>query len=166
MPALLGKPTMPSDDKRWRIVDATMRRNGYRQSALIETLHTLQETFGFLEEQGLRFVAQSLRIPVSMVYGVATFYNYFTLKPQGEHTCIVCTGTACYIKGAAALLSSIEGRFGINPGETTADMKLSVLTARCFGCCGLAPAAVIDRETAGKLTPSDIMDRLDRRISA
>ena len=143
-----------------------MRRNGYKQHALIETLHSVQEAFGFLDEPGMLYVAQSLRIPVSRVYGVATFYNHFTLKPQGEHTCVVCTGTACYIKGAPQLLAAIEERFGVKAGETTPDNKLSVLTARCFGCCGLAPAAVFDGETAGKLTAPDVLDSIERRINA
>ena len=94
----------PSDDKRWRIVDVTMRRHGYAPSALIEALHAVQESFGCLDEPGLRYVAASLRVPLSRVFGVATFYHYFSLKPQGDHTCVVCTGTACYIKDSPALL--------------------------------------------------------------
>ncbi len=125
-----AKPTAPSSDKRWKIVEATMRRNGYQGHALIETLHTVQESFGFLEPEGLRFVATSLRVPLSQVYGAATFYHFFTMKPPGKHTCVVCTGTACYIKGAPGLLSAMEDRYGIKPGETTEDGKLSLLTAR------------------------------------
>ena len=108
MPTHVQKPAPPSDDKRWRIVNATMRRHGHRPNALIETLHTVQEAFGFLDEDGLRYVALSLRAPLSRVYGAATFYHFFTLKPPGEHTCVVCTGTACYIKGAAALLDAVK----------------------------------------------------------
>jgi bidirectional [NiFe] hydrogenase diaphorase subunit len=139
-----------------------MRRHGYRPNALIETLHTVQEAFGFLDEDGLRYVALSLRAPLSRVYGAATFYHFFTLKPPGEHTCVVCTGTACYIKGASALLDAVAKSFGIKPGETTADGKLSLLTARCLGACGLAPAAVVDGNVLGKLDPSDIVDKAKR----
>ena len=96
----------PSDDKRWRLVNATMRRLGYSPSALIESLHAVQRSFGFLDEAALKYVAQSLRVPLSKVYGVATFYNHFRLKPEGLHTCVVCLGTACYIKGAAKLLEA------------------------------------------------------------
>ena len=92
-------------------------------------------------------------MPLSKVYGVATFYHFFTLKPQGEHTCVVCMGTACYIKGAQQMLDALEKTYGVKPGETTPDGKLSVLTARCIGSCGLAPAVVFDGEVAGKLTP-------------
>ena len=116
-----------------------MRKLGNERSALIETLHTLQQVFGYLDKPGLTYVAAVLKIPLSQVYGAATFYHHFTMKPQGEHTCIVCTGTACYIKGATALLKSIEATEGIRPGETTADGRFSLLTARCFGACGLAP---------------------------
>jgi bidirectional [NiFe] hydrogenase diaphorase subunit len=90
-----SKPTPPSSDKRWRMVDATMRRLGNQSRGLIETLHTVQEAFGYLDEDALRYLAVSLRVPLSRAYGVATFYHFFTLKPAGEHTCVVCTGTAC-----------------------------------------------------------------------
>src|SRR5215467_5918075 len=139
-----AKATPPSDDKRWKIVQATMRRHGHRPNALIETLHTVQESFGYLDLDGLRYVATSLRVPLSRVYGVATFYHFFTLKPQGKHTCVVCTGTACYIKGADALLGTLQKEAGVKAGETTADGNLSVLTARCLGACGIAPAVVLD----------------------
>lgn len=150
----------PSEDKRWRIVLATMRRNGFRRNALIETLHTVQESFGFLDEQSLHYVAQSLRVPLSHVYGVATFYHLFTLKPAGAHTCVLCTGTACYIKGTPALLASIHEMLGIGPEETTEDGQVSLLTARCLGSCGLAPVAVFDGDVDGNLTPVDLLERL------
>jgi NADH:ubiquinone oxidoreductase subunit E len=102
----------PSSDKRWRMVDTTMRKHGYRSDALIESLHTMQECFGFLEEPGLKYIAQSLRLPLSKVYGVATFYHFFTLKPKGRHTCVVCMGTACYIKGAQNMLDAIQHEYG------------------------------------------------------
>ncbi len=150
----------PSDDKRWRIVQAAMRRNGFRRDALIETLHAVQQTFGYLDEESLRYVARSLRAPLSHVYGVATFYHFFSLKPAGEHTCVVCTGTACYIKGAPALLTAFKQELGIADGETTPDGKVSLLTARCLGSCGLAPAAVFDGQVVGKVTPEAAMERV------
>ena len=103
MQTYLGPPQPPSSDKRWKIIEATARRHGKDPHALIETLHTVQECFGYLDETALRFVAGTLRVPLSRVYGAATFYHFFTLKPKGRHTCVVCTGTACYIKGAPAL---------------------------------------------------------------
>src|SRR5271165_679712 len=86
----LTPPPLPSDDKRWKIVNGTMRKNGFSRSALIETLHTVQSSFGFLDDDAIRFVAQSLRVPLSQAYGVATFYHYFTMKPPGKHTVTVC----------------------------------------------------------------------------
>jgi bidirectional [NiFe] hydrogenase diaphorase subunit len=91
---------------------------------------------------------------------VATFYHFFTLKPPGEHTCVVCTGTACYIKGAATLLKGVEEVAGIKPGETTKDGKLSLLTARCLGSCGLAPAVVFDGQVEGKISSEQMKVRV------
>lgn len=155
------KPPLPDEDKRWKLVNATMRRNGYADHALIETLHSVQDAFGFLDETSLHFVAASLDLPLSKVYGVATFYHLFTLKPKGRHSCVVCTGTACYIKGANGLVDKLRERYAINPGETTEDGRLSVLTARCVGACGLAPAVVIDGDVLGRLDAADLIERLD-----
>lgn len=155
------RPPLPNDDPRWKLVNATMRRNGYAGHALIETLHSVQDAFGYLDETALRFVAASLDLPLSKVYGVATFYHIFTLKPPGRHTCVVCTGTACYIKGATGLLDEIRARFGLRPGETSEDGELSLLTARCVGACGLAPAVVVDGEVLGKQTPETLLAELE-----
>jgi bidirectional [NiFe] hydrogenase diaphorase subunit len=156
------KPSPPSDDKRWRIIEATMRRHGYNPHALIETLHSVQQTFGYLDTEALRYVARALRLPLSKVYGAATFYHFFTLKPQGEHTCVVCMGTACYIKGAPNIVAAVAEKYAVQPGETTADGRLSLLTARCIGACGLAPAVVFDGEVAGKVTPEEALQRIGR----
>jgi bidirectional [NiFe] hydrogenase diaphorase subunit len=156
------KPVAPSADKRWRIVEATMRRLGNESHALIEALHTVQESFGYLDKDSLRYVANSLRVPLSQAFGVATFYHYFSLKPPGAHTCVVCTGTACYIKGASKLLQTIEQKFGIRPGETTADGNLSLVTARCLGSCGLAPVAVFDQQISGMVTHEALLAKLGR----
>src|ERR1039458_141411 len=156
------KPVAPSEDKRWRIVDATMRRYGNQSHALIEVLHMVQESSGYLDKDSVRYVAMSLRVPLSQAFGVATFYHYFTLKPPGKHTCVVCTGTACYIKGAGKLLADVENHFGIKPGETTSDGNVSLLTARCLGACGLAPAVVFDGQVAGKVNSADMLARAGR----
>ena len=160
----LGPTPMPSDDKRWKIVEATARRHGREPHALIETLHTVQECFGYLDDTALKFVALTLRLPLRRVYGAATFYHFFTLKPKGKHTCVVCTGTACYIKGASALLGAIEKTYGVKPGETTPDNELSILTARCLGSCGLAPAVVFDGAVLGKVGPKDLVARIEKGI--
>lgn len=160
----MQRPEPPTDDKRWKIVNAAMRRNGDDSHALIETLHSVQETFGYLDDDALRYVAKSLRTSLSRVYGVATFYHFFTLKPQGEHSCVVCTGTACHIKGAQALINALKQRFGVLPGETTADNKLSVVSARCIGSCGLAPAVVIDGRVTGNLSAHSLVEQVEKEI--
>lgn len=139
----------PSGDKRFKMLDATMKRHQYEPDALLEVLHSAQGLFGYLEDDLLLYVAHRLKVPPSRVYGVATFYNFFSLKPKGEHTCVVCMGTACYVKGAAALLAALEESAGVGAGHTTPDGTTSLLTARCLGACGLAPAVVFDDEIAG-----------------
>lgn len=158
---LTTRPTAPTDDKRWRAVDARMLRLGYRPDSLIEVLHTVQQAFGYLDDDALRYVSTALRVPLSKAYGVATFYSLFTLKPQGEHTCVVCTGTACHINGSSSILDRIRSRFGIGPKQTTADNQVSLLTARCLGACSIAPAVVYDGEAKGKQTADDVIARLE-----
>jgi bidirectional [NiFe] hydrogenase diaphorase subunit len=161
MPTLTKKPPLPSEDKRWRIVNGTMRRHDFARDALIETLHTVQESFGLLDKPALKFVADSLRVPLSQAYGVATFYHYFTMKPPGVHSCMICIGTACYIKGAGALLAEAENTVGVSSGETSLDGQVSILTARCIGSCSLAPAAVMDGETMGNVDGKILRERLE-----
>ena len=155
------KPALPGSDKRWKLVNATMRRNGYAGHALIEALHSVQDAFGFLDETAMTFVAESLDLPLSKVYGVATFYHLFMLEPKGRHACVVCTGTACYIKGAGVLVDRIAERFDVRPGGTTEDGALSVLSARCVGACGLAPAVVVDGEMLGKQSADALLAKLE-----
>lgn len=150
----------PSGDKRFKILDTTLKRCQFQQDALIEVLHKAQELFGFLEMDVLLYVARGLKLPPSRVYGVATFYHLFTLKPQGEHTCVVCMGTACFVKGAERLLTAVEAFSHIRAGETTPDDRLSLLTARCIGACGIAPVVVYDKTTAGQQTPEAVVARL------
>src|SRR5919109_4734201 len=104
---------MPSDDPRWQAVEARMRQLGNRPDALIEALHATQSAFGSIDAEALRFIGRRLGLPPSTVYGVATFYSYFTLEPRGRRTCVVCTGTACYINGAGRILDALEGVLGI-----------------------------------------------------
>ncbi len=156
------KISPPSEDERWRLVDATMRQNGHRPDALIETLHKVQASFGYLDGSALRYVAAALHVPLSQVYGVATFYHLFTLTPPACHTCVVCTGTACHIKGAAKILAASEDALGLKPGETAPDGSVSLQVARCVGSCGPAPLAMFDDEMVGYLTPDAALERIRR----
>ena len=161
-------PSLPiphPEDKRWRLVVGTMRRHGFAAEALIETLHTVQSAFGYLELEALRFVAANLRVPLSRVFGVATFYNYFVMKPQGKHICVVCMGTACYIKGSGQILDGIAQENQLTPGETTPDKKASLVIARCLGTCGLAPVATFDGDVVGKIEPSQATSRIKEWLS-
>jgi bidirectional [NiFe] hydrogenase diaphorase subunit len=137
-----------------------MKRHQYQPDALIEVLHKAQELFGYLSVDLLLYIARSLKLPPSRVYGVATFYHFFSLAPQGQHTCVVCLGTACYVKGAATLLAAVEHEAGVKAGATTPDNRLSLMTARCLGACGIAPAVVLDGEVAGQQTTETVLDRV------
>ncbi|HKI68730.1 MAG TPA: bidirectional hydrogenase complex protein HoxE [Verrucomicrobiae bacterium] len=138
-----------SGDKRFKILETHMKKHQFRHDALIEVLHKAQELFGYLEDDLLLFISYKLKLPPSRVYAVATFYHFFTLKPKGLHTCVVCMGTACYVKGADKVIAAVQQQLNIKSGETTADNQVSLLTARCIGACGIAPAVVYD----GTVTP-------------
>ena len=155
----------PSDDKRWHIVNATMRRYGYTPQALIETLHSVQEAFGYLDEESLSFVAQRLQVPLSKAYGVATFYHFFSLKPPAKHNCVICLGTACYIKGSDKMVKALSQAYDIDEGEITPDGEFALLSAHCVGGCGQAPVAVIDGEVVSGLTPENVVDVVRERIN-
>ena len=150
-PAAKAKKEHPSGDRRFKKIDIAMKRNQFRADALIEVLHIAQEAFGYLEEDTLTYVARGLKIPLSRVYGVATFYHLFSLKPGGAHTCVVCMGTACYVKGGGKVVEALQNELGVELGETTEDGQVSLLAARCLGACGIAPAVVFDGSVAGKV---------------
>jgi bidirectional [NiFe] hydrogenase diaphorase subunit len=150
----------PSGDSRFKMLDASMKRHRFAPEALIEVLHTAQELFGYLQPDILYYIAHHLKLPPSRVYGVATFYHFFTFAPKGEHTCVVCTGTACYVKGADRVLAAIEDSLGTVAGKTTTDGRVSLSTARCLGACGLAPVVVYDGEVAGNQAPERALERL------
>ncbi|MBE9140655.1 bidirectional hydrogenase complex protein HoxE [Nodosilinea sp. LEGE 07088] len=164
--AIAPETSRAASDKRQRLLETAMKRHQYRPDALIEVLHTAQELYGYLEPELLRHVAHSLRLPPSQVYGVATFYHFFSLEPKGAHTCVVCMGTACYVKGAAQLLSSLEQETGVQAGDTSPDRQFSLITARCLGACGIAPAVVFDDQLEGRQTPEIVCDRLQTCLSA
>ncbi|HJA59301.1 MAG TPA: NADH-quinone oxidoreductase subunit NuoE [Firmicutes bacterium] len=123
---------------------------------LMPIMQKAQELFGYLSLETQELIADALDIPVSEVYGVATFYSQFSLRPKGENVVSVCTGTACYVKGAQAVLEEVENVLGIKAGETTKDGKFTIQDTRCLGCCGLAPVMVINEDVYGRLTPADI----------
>lgn len=156
------KSPHPSGDNRFKLIDRAIKKHQSSGDALIEVLHVAQSIFGYLEQDLLIYVARALKIPFSRVYGVATFYHFFRLKPQGEHALVLCTGTACYVKGADDVKRAVEHKCGCKFGETTADGKISLMSARCIGSCGLAPVAVLDNNVEGKLTAADLLERIEQ----
>jgi len=152
-----AKEDHPSGDNRFRIIDRTLKRAQYQQDSLIEVLHTAQETFGYLSDDLMIYVARQLKLPLSWVYGVATFYHFFSLKPQGEHNCTICLGTACYVKNAADLVAILRQEYGIEPGQITPDRRFSLSSARCLGSCGLAPVVILDGNTIGRAQPEELL---------
>jgi bidirectional [NiFe] hydrogenase diaphorase subunit len=163
--ALLARPAA-ADDRRQRVLDAALKRTGFRQDALIEVLHAAQNAFGYLTPEVLWYVAGQLKLPPSRVFGVATFYNFFSLKPPGEHTVVVCEGTVCYIHGATRIAQALEAVFGAAPGETSPDGKVSVTIARCFGSCALAPVLVIDGQVVSNASPESAVARVRGSLAA
>jgi len=155
----------PSGDERYNAIDLTMKRFKHQPDALLEVLNSAQEAMGYLSEDLLIYIANQLQVPLSQVYGVATFYHMFTFEPLGEHNCIICTGTACHVKGSNRIVQSLSEEFGVSEGQTTADGLFSLTTARCLGSCGLAPVVVLDGQVRGKETPEAVTRRVAEIIS-
>lgn len=151
-------------DNRYKMIDQAMKKLGYEKSALLEVLHVTQETFGYLDKEVLKFIAKRLKAPYAKVYGVATFYHRFTLKPQGKYAVVVCLGTACYIKGAKNILSALEERLGIKVTQTTSDKLVSLLSARCVGSCSIAPVVLCDNKTYGKMTTDEALKIIEETV--
>jgi bidirectional [NiFe] hydrogenase diaphorase subunit len=143
----------PSGDERYLSIDRTMKQFKYEKDSLLEVLNAAQEVFGYLSRDLLIYISTQLNVPMSLVYGVATFYHLFTFEPQGEHNCIICKGTACHVKGADRIIEALSEEFNIAAGETTPDGLFSLTIARCLGSCGLAPVIVLDGQVYGKETP-------------
>lgn len=133
------------------------------RNPLIEILRTAQEIFGYLPVEVQEFIAAEMGIPASKVYGVVTFYNFFSMKPRGRHMLNVCMGTACYVKGAPRLVQMITDELGAQMGETTSDGRFTISAVRCVGACSLAPVFVIGEDTYGRIETRDkIIDVLKR----
>lgn len=120
---------------------------------LIKVLHKAQGIFGYLPREVQVHVAKKLNVPTAKVFGVVSFYSFFTMEPKGEHDISICLGTACYVRGADKIVEAFRKEIGIGVGETTADGKFSITGLRCIGACGLAPVVTIGAKTYGRLTP-------------
>lgn len=155
-----------SIDPRLKLIAAKLKKEKYKPDSLIEVLHTAQNAYGYLPMDVLKYIGKELHLPPSRVYSTVTFYHFFSLKSKGEHTCLVCTGTACYVKGAQEILNQIEKEFSLKAGEVSEDGKLGVQVARCIGACGLAPAVVIDNEVQSKVKPENIASTIQAKMQA
>lgn len=157
--------THPSGDERYSTIDQTIKRFNSEKDALLEVLNSAQETFGYLSRDLLVYISTHLSVPLSQVYGVATFYHMFTFTPLGVNNCIVCTGTACHVKGSDNIVQQLLKDHNLQIGETTPDGLLSVTTARCLGSCGLAPVVVINGQVSGKETPDSVLRKVTEVVS-
>lgn len=137
-------------------VDGIVERYKGEQGLLISILQDIQAEFNYLPKEALLRVSEGLDVPVSQVFSVATFFKAFSLKPRGRHLLNVCMGTACHVKGAGGILGKIERELGVGEGGTTDDLRFTVDTVRCVGCCSLGPVVVVDEDTHGRLTQEEI----------
>ena len=124
---------------------------------LINVLHKAQEIFGYLPLEVQTFVSKRLNVPLSQVYGVVTFYNFFSMTPRGKYTINICLGTACYVKGAAKVMDYFKEELGISEGETTEDGMFTLTSARCFGACGLAPVLMVNEDVFGHVDRKKVL---------
>lgn len=127
-----------------------------KDTALIEVLHKAQNLFGYIPKEVQLFIGEKLNLPVSKIFGVVSFYSYFTTEPKGKYVFNVCMGTACFVRKADAVLRELEKNLKIKVGETTEDKQFSMEALRCVGACGLAPVLMVNEEVYGKVKPEDI----------
>jgi len=148
--------------EKMKKLDEIIANHKNQQGSLMPVLHETQELFGYLPEEAQKKISKELNIPLAEIYGVATFYSRFTLKPRGEHTIGVCLGTACYVKNAQLVFERLQKELNVKPGDTTDDGKFTLEATRCLGCCGLAPVMMIGEDVYGKLVPDDIPEILNK----
>jgi NADH-quinone oxidoreductase subunit E/NADP-reducing hydrogenase subunit HndA len=137
-----------------------MKKEPHSEAQLIAILHKAQGLYGYLGREVMDAVSEAMNIPTAHIWGVATFYHYFNLKPKGKHSISVCLGTACFVKGAAQILDAIRNELKIDIGDTTPDGFFTLQETRCLGTCGLAPVMMVDDKVYGGLTPKKALDAL------
>ncbi len=135
---------------------AVCKKYDYQKSELINILHAAQDIFGYLPAEVQELIAEELNESVAHVYGVVTFYSFFSMTPKGEHPISICMGTACYVRGAEKVLDEFKRQLNINVGETTDDGKFSINSLRCVGACGLAPVVTVGEKVYGRVSPDEV----------
>ena len=143
-------------DKTIEQIQATCAEFGNQESELINVLHQVQNKLGYLPAEVQELIARELNMSVAKVYGVVTFYSFFTMLPQGEFPVSVCMGTACYVRGAEKVLLEFKRQLGIEVGQTSADGKFSLSCLRCVGACGLAPVVLVGEKVYGRVSPQQV----------
>ena len=146
----------------YRKIDAIVERYKDKPGSLIPVLQQAQEVCGYLPHVVQRYIAQGMKMSPSMVFGVATFYSYFTLVPRGKHVIRVCLGTACYVRGSQEVLDKAQKELGIKVGGTTEDRRYSLDVVRCIGACGLAPAMLVNEDVYGRVKSPHLVDILKK----
>jgi len=143
-------------------VDLILKKYQYDQDSVIQILEEIQSEFNYLPRDKMEYISQNLKIPLSKLYSIATFYSLFSLEPRGKHIITVCKGTACFVKGMSDVLNRIEDRLGISAGHTTEDMMFTLETVNCLGACALAPIVVVDGHYYGQTTVQKVDAILDK----
>lgn len=147
-------------DERDIKFDEILAKHKDTKGALIPILHDVQDLYGYLPEEALKKISKTYGFTMAEIFGVATFYSFFSLKPKGKYIISVCMGTACYVKGAGKVLDRLKEELGINVGGVSEDGRFSLEACRCLGACGLAPVIKVNENVHGKLQPEDIPDIL------
>jgi len=143
-------------------LNAIIEKHKGKPGGLIPVLEEAQIVLEYLPVSVQKKIARELNLPLSRVYGVVTFYSFFTMTPRGKHTVRVCLGTACYVRGGKAITETVQKEFGIEEGGTTADRMFTLETVRCLGACGLGPVLVVDDEVHGRIKPSKVKEILSQ----
>lgn len=157
---LAPTPVAAAASDPFAALEPLLRRQQGRPDSLIELLHRAQQLYGHLGQPLLRHVAGRLDLPLSRVYGTASFYHLFRFEPPARHSCVVCTGTACEVRGAAALVAALEAELHLRLGERRADGSLSLGAVRCLGTCSAAPVVVIDGEVGRHQSVAAVLERV------
>ncbi|MDD3243171.1 MAG: NADH-quinone oxidoreductase subunit NuoE [Eubacteriales bacterium] len=150
------------EKEKFQKLDELIAQYKDKKGPLMPVMQHAQEIFGYLPLEVQSAIADGLNVPLTDVYGVATFYSQFVLEPKGDNTVSICLGTACYVKGASKVFDRVQEELGVAPGKTTADGKFTLLATRCLGCCGLAPVMMINDDVYGRLTPDVVKGILDK----
>jgi NADH:ubiquinone oxidoreductase subunit E len=157
-PANAGAEVMSISPEQYQKLDAIIEKYKDKPGSLIPVLQQAQDVYGYLPHIVQRYVARGLKMSPSVVFGVATFYSFFTLVPRGKHIIRVCLGTACYVKRSEEILEKIKDELDLEVGEITRDKKYSLEAVRCLGACGLAPVVVVGQDTYGDVAATKVMD--------